>query len=347
MKPGSLQRDSRTPRVPHAASRFAARTAFVALLSLTMSPMPHPAWACASCGCTLSADAAMGYAAMRGWRLSVEYDYIHQDELRSGTHSVAGVPDGTELERETLNRYLTTTLSYSPNSAWNIALFVPYVLRTHSTYGEFDSTQPLPPLSSSRSSSLGDIRLIGSYQGFLPTNNLGLQFGLKLPSGKYGTAIDFYGGPRAGTPLDASLQPGTGSTDVIVGAYYYQAISQDFDVFANGQFQSAVQHHMDQPGNDYRPGNSTTVSFGLRYAASAQWMPQLQVNLLHKSPDQGALADIQNTAGNVAYLSPGLTIRLGSLLQVFGFVQLPVYSNLYGYQLFPRYTVSVGASYAL
>ena len=34
-------------------------------------------------------------------------------------------------------------------------------------------------------------------------------------------------------------------------------------------------------------------------------------------------------------------------LQLFGFVQVPVYSNLYGIQLFPRYTASVGVSYAL
>ena len=186
---------------------------------------------------------------------------------------------------------------------------MPYVVRTHSTYGEYDSTQPLPDLSSSHSSSIGDLKIVGSYQGFLPTNNLGVQLGVKLPSGKYGTAIAFYGGPLAGEPLDASLQPGTGSTDVIVGAYYYQAISQNFDFFANGQFQSAVKHHMDQPGNDYRPGNSTTVSFGLRYENNPRWVPQLQVNLLHKSPDQGALADVQSTAGNVAYLSPGLDRR--------------------------------------
>jgi hypothetical protein len=241
----------------------------------------------------------------------------------------------------------STGISYSPNSAWNINLQVPYVIRTHSTYGDFDSTQPLPQLSSSRSSSLGDIKLIGSYQGVLPTHNLGLQLGVKLPTGHYGTAVDFNGGPKAGTPLDASLQPGTGSTDVILGAYYYQAISQDFDVFANAQFQSAVKHHMDQPGNDYRPGNSTTVSFGLRYASSPRLVPQLQVNLLRKSRDQGALADIQSTAGNVAYVSPGLTARVAAQLHVFGFVQVPIYSNLYGYQLFPRYTASVGVSYAL
>ena len=307
---------------------------------------PQSAQACATCGCTLSADAAMGYSASSGWRLSVEYDYIHQDELRSGTRSVSGVPDGNELERETLNRYITTGLNYAPSSNWNVSLLVPYVVRTHSTYGDFDSTQPLPELSSSRSSSLGDIRLIGSYQGIFPTHNLGVQLGVKLPTGHYGTAVNFDGGPNAGTPLDASLQPGTGSTDVIVGAYYYQAISQNFDLFANGQFQSAVEHHMDQPGNDYRPGNSTTLSFGLRYEAHPQWVPQLQVNLLHKSRDQGALADIQSTAGNVAYLSPGLTAKVFGKLHAFGFVQIPVYSNLYGYQLFPRYTVSVGASYA-
>jgi len=307
---------------------------------------PHRVSACATCGCTLSADAAMGYSAAPGWRMSLEYDYINQDQLRSGTHTASGVPNGQELEHDTLNRYFTTGLSYSPNSSWNVALLVPEVDRTHSTYGTFDSTQPLPDLSNSRSSSLGDVKLIGSYQGLLPTHNLGIQLGVKLPTGHYGTAVDFYSGPNAGTPLDASLQPGTGSTDVIVGAYYYRAISQDFDAFVNGQYQAAVRHHLDEPGNDYRPGNSTTLSFGLRYEGSPQWVPQLQVNVLHKSPDQGALADVQNTAGTVLYLSPGLTARVLAPLHVFAFVQLPVYSNLYGTQLFPRFTASVGASYA-
>jgi hypothetical protein len=334
-------------------SAFASRGAatplvcFCLLIPLTAT-IPRTASACASCGCTLSSDAAMGYSAGAGLRMSLQYDYIHQDQLRSGTRSVSSVPDGNELERETLNRYITAGVSYSPNSAWNVSLSVPYVARTHSTFGAFDaSAQELPELSSSRSSSLGDVRLVGSYQGLLPTHNLGVQLGVKLPTGHYGTAVHFYGGPNAGAPLDASLQPGTGSTDIIVGAYYFQAISQDFDFFANGQFQSAVKHHMDQPGNDYRPGNATTVSFGLRYVSLPRLMPQLQVNLLHKSRDQGALADIQSTAGNVAYISPGLSARVVSNLHVYGFVQVPVYSNLYGYQLFPRYTVSAGASYDL
>ena len=326
-------------------SAHALRAALLLLVPMVF--VPRITHGCATCGCTLSGDAAMGYSALPGWRLSLEYDYIHQDELRSGTRSVSGVPAGYELEHDTLNRYITAGLSYSPNSAWNILLLVPWVVRTHSTYGTYDPTQPLPDLSSSRSSSVGDIKLIGSYQGFLPTRNFGVQLGVKLPTGQYYPSVNFYSGPNAGTPLDASLNPGTGSTDVIIGAYYYRAISQDFDFFVNGQFQSAVKHRLDQPGNDYRPGNSTTVSFGLRYEGNPRWIPQLQVNLLHKSPDQGALADIQSTAGTVAYISPGLTLSLTGKLHAFAFIQLPVYSNLYGYQLFPRYTASAGATYAL
>jgi hypothetical protein len=345
MNIATSRRGSTAPYRSSLRSAHALRAAMVLLIPTIL--LPQASQACATCGCTLSADAAMGYSTLPGWRLSLEYDYIHQTELRSGTQAVSGVPAGYELEHDTLNRYVTAGLSYSPNSAWNFTLLLPWVIRTHSTYGTYDPTQPLPDLSSSSSSSLGDIKLIGSYQGFLPTNNLGLQLGVKLPTGQYYPSVNFYAGPNAGTPLDASLQPGTGSTDVFLGAYYYQAISQNFDFFANAQFQSAVKHRLDQPGNDYRPGNSTTVSFGLRYERNPQWVPQLQVNLLHKSPDQGALADVQSTAGNVAYLSPGLTVRLSAKLHAFGFMQFPVYSNLYGYQLFPRYTASVGLTYAL
>jgi hypothetical protein len=260
------------------------------LLGLLFSTTPLSAWACATCGCVLSADAAMGYSASAGWRLNLEYDHLDQDALRSGTRSVTSVPDGNELERQTLNRYFSVGLSYNPNASWNIDLRVPYVVRTHTTYGEFDSTRPLPDLSGSRSSSLGDIKLVGSYQGLLPTHNLGLQLGVKLPTGHYGTTVAFNSGPNAGTPLDASLQPGTGSTDVIVGAYYYQAISQNFDVIANGQIQRAIAHRQNQPGNDFRPGDSATLSVGLRYAGNPRWVPQLQLNSLRKQADRIQLA---------------------------------------------------------
>jgi len=332
---------------------------------------PASAFACATCGCTLSTDAATGYSSESGWRVNLEYDYLDQDELRngSGTATPAQVVNqpsdpslgGGEIEKDTTNRYLNLGISYRPNADWGFSLLVPYVQRDHSTYGV--QAQPFTPaeiapgqISSTSVSGLGDIKLMASYQGFLPTHNFGVQVGVKLPTGNYGGQTDdgavighpvlFKSGPLAGQALDSSLQVGTGSTDLIVGAYYYQPVSQDFDAFVNGQFQSAVSERLHGVGANYRPGNQASMSAGLRYVAHPSLVPQLQVNLSHKTADQGAFADRADTAGTVAYLSPGLTVSLHQNLQVYGFAQFPVYSRLQGYQLFPRWTASVGISAA-
>lgn len=90
----------------------------------------------------------------------------------------------------------------------------------------------------------------------------------------------------------------------------------------------------------------TTVSFGVRYEANPEFVPQLQVNVFRKSRDQGALADNPDSAGTVVYSALGASVTLTKNLQAFGFVQLPVYRNLMGYQLAPRWTASAGLSYA-
>jgi hypothetical protein len=326
-----------------------------------MGIRPDGAWACATCGCTLSADGAMGYAVGSGWRLNIEYDYINQDELRGGTGAatpseVVDNPSnpalgGGEIENSTLNRYFTIGIGFSPSVSWNLDLRVPYIERNHTTFGQqptpYTAAETAPDqLSGARVSGLGDARFVVSYQGLLPEHNLGLQWGIKLPTGSYGTKVDFNSGPGVGTPLDDSLQAGSGSTDLIVGAYFYKPISLNFKVFVNGQFQAAVISAQRQPGSDFRPGNNGTVSIGVRYEADPRFVPQLQVNLLRRDADQGALADTTDTAGTVAYLSPGATIKVRDRMHLYGFMQLPVYSNLSGYQLFPRWTASLGMSYA-
>lgn len=338
-------------------------------LVLAVAAAPALAQACATCGCTLSADAAMGYSAAAGWRLNLEYDFIDQNQLRQGygpasPWQAARLNDrggSQEVEVKTINRYLNLGINYAPNARWNFAALLPYVSRSHSTYGnavtgELDSAQ----ISGAHSNGLGDLRLIGSYQGWLPTHNLGAQLGIKLPTGRYGgqnletgatvghDPVFFSSGPNfaAHQALDTSLQPGTGSTDLILGAYWYQAVSQDFDAFVNGQFQFALAHALHGVAQDYRPGNQLTFAFGLRYEHDPRWVPQLQINLNHKALDQGALADITDTAGTVVYVSPGITVALRKHLHGYGFVQLPVFSQLDGYQLFPRWTASLGLSYA-
>jgi hypothetical protein len=380
MNPKTLSRDAMrhahpaeadtpaVPRAPTAVSRAGARLLAAATLALAIM-IPRPALACATCGCSLSTDAAMGYSDMPGWRASLEFDFINQDQLRSDTSSisnsqVAAINDAggsQEVERQTINRYLTAGLSYRPSGDWNFNLLVPYIDRSHTTYGAAMNPLTADKVSGATVDSLGDIRFITSFQGLLPTHNLGFQLGVILPTGDYGgpnaagtgtvgrNPVAFNTGPNARNPspgnlLDTSLQAGAGATDVIVGAYYYQAVSQNFDAFVNGQFQAALWHKLDQPGEDYRPGNLATVSFGLRYEENPDIVPQLQVNITHKSTDQGVLADTISTGGTVVYLSPGVSVTHN--MQLFAFVQLPLYSRLTGYQLFPHWTGSIGASYA-
>jgi hypothetical protein len=350
-----------------------ARWARLLAVFAALAFMQHPGivYACATCGCALSTDAAMGYSTASGWQISFQFDTIDQNQLRFGRHSVSFPEvaqinnDGgsQEVEKETNNHYYTLGLSYSPNADWNFRLLVPWVYRNHTTFGE--SPNPLTPdlVSGAYVDSLGDMRFMTTYQGFLPTHNLGVQVGIKAPTGNYGGPnaddtgivgrhpVAFTYGPNSLNPspdnlLDTSLNPGTGSTDLILGAYYYQAVSQNFDAFVNGQYQFAMFHKLDQPGEDFRPGNALNVSFGLRYEENPHVVPQIQVNITHKASDQGALADTTDSAGTVVYVSPGVTAMVAPNTHVYGFVQLPAYSNLQGYQLFPRWTATVGVSYA-
>lgn len=348
--------------------RFTRSLATIAGLCI-LGMLPQLAHACATCGCTLSTDAATGYSTDAGWRINVDYTFIDQDQLRHGSSKASPAQavnqpsdpslGGGEIEKSTINRYINVGATYRFNADWGLTFVMPYVLRDHSTYGT--QLQPYTPaetapdqLSNTHVAGIGDAKILGSYQGFLPTHNFGVQFGIKLPTGHYGGQDDdgnfvghpttFKSGPGLGQSLDSSLQAGTGSTDLIVGAYYFQPVSQDFDAFVNGQFQAAVSQQLDTPGADFRPGNLASVSLGLRYEAHPNWVPQVQLNWFHKSADQGALADTPDTEGTVAYLSPGISGSLSKNVQLYAFVQVPIYSHLQGYQLFPGWTGTVGIS---
>lgn len=352
--------------------RLTTKSSMVAMGLLALGGLPQAAHACATCGCTLSTDAATGYSTTSGWRMNVDFTYIDQNQLRHGSSKaspaqVVNQPadpllGGAEIEKGTANRYINLSIAYRFNANWGVSFIAPYVLRDHATYGTqlqpYTLSETAPDqISGAHVAGIGDAKVLASYQGFLPTHNLGVQFGVKLPTGHYGGQTSdgtfvghpttFNTGPSLGQSLDTSLQAGTGSTDLIVGGYYYQPVSQNFDAFVNGQFQAAVSEKLDMSGANYRPGNLASMSVGVRYEAHANWVPQVQINWFHKSADQGVLADRPDTAGTVAYLSPGISGSLSKNVQAYAFVQVPIYSHLQGYQLFPGWTGTVGISLAL
>ena len=334
----------------------------VATLSMTVLTLllfSGDARACASCGCTLSSDwENEQLSCTPGLKLDFRWDYLDQDQLRSGTKAISPatasqIPNpqtGTneEIEKYTVNNYFTMGIDYSTGRDWGVSVQVPWINRNHSTLGtESDGYTagvegPDGGQYNSHTSSLGDIKVLGRYQGFLPRHNIGILFGLKLPTGSHtdtGTSTD----PAAPgqVPIDPGLQPGTGTTDAIVGAYYTDGLSLNLAYFAQALYQKALDSR-----DQYKPGEALNLTLGLLYAGFSNFSPLLQLNYRYVVHDEGATADQINTGGTLLYISPGLTVSVSQQIAVYGFVQVPVYQYLNGVQLAPRYTASLGVRYS-
>jgi hypothetical protein len=317
-------------------SRATTHATRVALAAAALAgALPISALACSSCGCTLNSDwTSQGFKTTSGLSIDLRHDYFSQTDLRSGTgrvdRSAITFPADSEIQQKTINRNTTLTLDYGLNADWGASLQLPYIQRYHTTIVDGDTE-----VSTSRSSSIGDVRVLGRYQGFSPEHNWGVQFGLKLPTGR--TTETFRGGPQAGEALDRGLQPGTGSTDLLLGLYTFGPVNQSFDYFAQALLQVPLRSK-----DEFKPGVGANITTGVRYVDGSAFVPHLQINARIEGKESGANADVPNSGATLVYLSPGATLSLGDRVQVYGFLQVPLYQRVNGLQLEPKYSVSVG-----
>lgn len=296
--------------------------------------------ACSACGCTLTSDwIGEGLAATPGLRAEIRYDFLPQTQLRSGRNaldrSAIPLPAPREIEQSTYNHYITAGLDWAINSQWAINAQLPIIIRPHDSIIDGD-TSP----SHSNTSGIGDARITARWQGFGGPDITGLQLGLKLPTGGFHTA--FNTGPQAGELLDRGLQAGSGTTDLLLGAYHFGALSGAFDWFAQVNTQIPLNRR-----DDYIAGITGIGSIGINYTGWKTITPQLQMNLRLAAKDRGFNSDGDNSGGELVYISPGATVKLSRKVNLFTFIQLPVYQRVNGYQLVPAITVSAGLQFRL
>jgi hypothetical protein len=318
-----------------------ARPLFAAAAALATGAgliVPDASWACSACGCTLNSDwASQGLAASGGWRFDARYDFSEQDQLRTGTDSVSAssldYPNEREVQKYTINRNYTFALDYSPNKDWGFTAVLPWSNRSHATIAEGDTE-----VSTSHDAGIGDLRLMARYMGLGEQRSTGIEFGVKLPTGRFDSPFD--AGPRRGDTVDRGLQLGSGTSDALFGVYNFGALATDWGYFAQAQVQAALTSR-----DQFKPGRSLTVNFGLRYTASATFVPQLQFNARAERREQGANADVENSGATLAYLSPGLTWNVSPRFSAFAFLQVPIYQRVNGLQIEARELASVGLHY--
>ncbi len=313
-----------------AAKSLLAASVAAALLS--------PSAAVASCGsafCTMNTDwNVQGIFAEPGARAELRYEYINQDQLRAGSTKVSpGEIPSEHDELSTRNQSLFGTFDYNFGSGWGVSAIVPVVKRDHS-HIDNDSGE----LEQWNFTSLGDIRVAGRYQFPLESQHsahahlVGILAGLKLPTGKTDETN------ANGEVAERSLQPGTGTTDAFVGAYYQALLPERrLSWFAQAAFAFPLNSH-----DGYQPGNRVTLDVGGRYDVSPNVALLLQLNALWRGRDSGENAEPEDSGGKYLFLSPGISVMVARNVQLFAIAQLPLYQYVNGVQLTANWGATAG-----
>ena len=312
-------------------------TSLVTSLTMLCSMLFLSSLANASCGsafCNFSTDWDLQNVSSKpGIRLDVRAEFIDLYQLHHGAHKAqpAGEVDEHD-EVRTINRNILTTLDWNIDPTWGVTFKVPLVSRAHQHI--FNADDGLggvnPETEKWNFSGLGDVQVIGRYRYFADKNsNAGIRFGVKLPTGSIHKS-------NSEEAAERTLQPGTGSVDSLIGAYYNYHTG-NIGWFAQAMWQQTV-HERDK----FKPGQKLSADIGFSYSASPDLSLMLQVNLQHKSKDSGNNAEPADSGGESANLSPGFSYRLAGSTQIYGFVQKPIYQYVNGAQLAADWSIAIG-----
>jgi hypothetical protein len=298
------------------------------LSAVCLFALPTSVLACA-CGCgVFDVSTATMMPTGSGGTAWLEYDYVTQNQNRNGLHSASR--DDNE-DKMIHTDFITAGVQYMFNRSWGFQAQLPYVNRNFKAQTE-DGDAP-----TFTTHSFGDIRLKAVYSGLSEDMSTGLTFGLKLPSGAFNTEH-----------FDRDTQIGTGSTDLLLGAYHMGTLSSEKKLgwFVNGMWQQAVSIQ----GN-YRPGDELNVATGIYYEgldemAGGRLTPFLQLIGSARMRDRGANAHPEDTGYSRLLISPGLEYDIDKI-KLYADVELPVYENVSGNQLTApvQFKVQIGYSF--
>ncbi len=247
-----------------------------------------------------------------------------------------GASKATNTEQE-LETHLTQqySLFLALNDRWSLATLIP-VPRRHS-----ERVDDQGQMAVGNQFGVGDVAMLARYKLFVghdfeSTYILSMQGGLKLPTGR----TDGY--DSRGGLLDAHVQLGTGSTDVLAGMNGFAAVGRVAmigNVLASLTGKGAHHHEF---------GNSLNYDATVRYRLWPTEYEETQLFLtlglngeLRGHERQDGFVD-SNSGGNVVYASPGVQIFVSPDFSLEFSYQHAVLHNLYGQQLGEDYRLMSG-----
>jgi hypothetical protein len=291
--------------------------------ALAIALFPLRGWSCA-CGCGIF-DVGTSEMFPTGANVMtyLETDYQDQNRNWDGT---APAPAADNPDKDLRTTFLTAGLQQMFDRSWGLQVDVPYVMRHFQTTGGASGGD----LVTFDWAGLGDIRLEGIYTGFSPDLSTGITAGVKMPTGDY-THNDVYG------DVDRDSEFGTGSTDLLLGAFHRGALA------GLGDWTWFAQAALDLPilaRDQYRPGLEVDSVLGLYHAgwAFGRWRltPMAQLKGAARASDRGINAAVPLASGYDRLLAaPGLEFTLHPVT-IYADIELPVYQRFTGDQLSAR-----------
>jgi hypothetical protein len=304
-------------------------TARISITSILLLATASASANCGSAFCSINSNTETQFDTQNpGIGVNLRYEFVDLDQPREGKNKVGarGEPEEHD-ELETTNHNLILGFDYGFGDHWAIGVQLPFLKRTHThihnpSEAEAEEGEE-PERETWNFSGIGDVRAVGRYQTDVGDSSVGFQVGVKLPTGARDGRND--GGELA----ERTLQLGTGSTDLIVGAFAKGNVGEmPLRWFVQTQWQHAIATK-----DEFRPGDDVSVDIGLRYLVTDALSANLQLNSRFKRRDRGANAEPEESGGTYLYLSPGVSYAFAGGLHVSFYVQVPLYQNVNGIQL--------------
>ena len=312
---------------------------FRVLALMFAAALAAPAIEVASCGsatCPIDPQ-SLNLPSPGQWTLDLSFQYIDQDELRSGRDRVPHpvVPEEGELEHRTVNRITTLLSNYAATPDLFFSLSVPYVSRYHEHFED-------GALERFRLDGLGDISIAARYR-FVA--DLSAALAVKLPTGGRSARN------AEGAEAEPTIAPGTGSTDVSASLVWQGTVnvpSLTYGPLGNTAalpwFVSATGRRNGVGSKDYRAGNELQINAGAHYPVSETFQALLQLNSRFRTKDDVGRTDAirDDTGGTFVYVSPGLRVAFTPKTAIYIYFQIPIYQRINGVNIASKYNVLGG-----
>lgn len=302
---------------------------------------------CGSTACFLSTRTQDGALGKKTFRFDLSYRYVDQSRRRLGTASTDEVlTPGINFEEGLIEPHhhreiktgfhvLQADLSFGVTDRLTLLASAPLIGVKHHEHFVMEEGAEERFTDDDGTAGFGDLQLGARYALLPSSRDLVLVTGaVKLPTGAH-QLLD-----TGGEITEPSLQPGTGSTDVLGGVLY----SHQLQTMRSETFVTASFRHNGTSDLEYHLGDETQVGAGASRTVDGRWTGSLQVNLRHGARDRFRGSDVPSTGSTLLNITPGVRYAATRSVALYGFVAVPLYQRVNEAQLAPNVAVVVGFS---